>query len=99
MTMSDVEITRVIRLIKRLAILVMILGIVSVAGVILGYIALNQRISTIETSRIDSRFDSCELLRGLVDAATPPSQRPAARAYINRTPLNNCYTYSRNTPQ
>lgn len=50
----------------------------------------------VATSRRDSARDSCQLLRGLMYAATTkaPKQRAAARAYINHTPLRDCRIYA-----
>lgn len=67
-------------------------GLVAVLAVILWLTNLHE----VQASRHEAAFNSCQLLRGLVLAATTnaPAQRRASQAYINRTPLRDCNAYA-----
>lgn len=74
-----------------LAVINLILGCLTVAAIVIGLMALHSQL----LDRVDSRYDSCQLIRGLVTTATPKSRQAAARAYIQRTPLRDCHLYAR----
>ena len=73
-----------------------------VAGQILtmtvAIVSLDAKAAAIQTSRRDSRLDSCFLLRGLAYAAAPPTRHAELQAYLNRTELRNCPAYARHLP-
>lgn len=74
-----------------------ILVTIQVVSLIIALIALAFAISSsfrISDERVGARLQSCRLLKGLVDAATPPAQKPLEKAFIAKTPLKNCVTYS-----
>lgn len=67
---------------------------VSAAILIVITILVLAHLNDVSTARMEAAKDSCVLLVGLVNAATPPSQQAEARAYKNHTPLKNCNTYA-----
>jgi hypothetical protein len=77
-----------------------VLRVTQIVTSVIAIVALSFAIAALtETthSRRESARDSCQLLRGLVYAATTkaPAQRTAAAAYIARTPLHDCNAYAR----
>ena len=68
-----------------LAAIALVLSLTSIAG----------RIDAVQSARERSAVDSCELIRGIVLATTPPKGRARALAFINDTELRNCEAYGR----
>lgn len=52
-------------------------------------------LNDVTAARRDAARDSCVLLVGLVDAATPPSRKALAQEYKAKTPLKNCTAYAK----
>lgn len=84
---TDTKLDRALRALQ------VITSIGAIAGLVVATIAILLAVN----ARRESAHDSCELLRGLVYAATThaPRQRAAANAYIQATPLRNCNDYAR----
>jgi hypothetical protein len=72
-----------------------ILWVVTVLLATAALILAAARSGDVLTSRRDAARDSCHLLLGLVQAATPASRRADANAYIAHTSLHNCDAYAR----
>lgn len=63
----------------------------ALAAIALAVVSLDD----VNGSRRAARFDTCNLLVGLVDHAAPASRRPDLDAFIAGTPLRNCHIYAR----
>jgi hypothetical protein len=70
-------------------------ALLAVAALIVSLTSLAKRINEVQNARQRAAVDSCELLRGLVLAATPPGKHGRALAYLNRTELRDCRLYGR----
>lgn len=70
-------------------------SVIATGALILAVILLITLPGDITDSRRSSARDSCKLLLGLANAATPPARRPALDAYIASTPLHDCGSYAR----
>lgn len=69
----------------RALIIVTILGIVGVAACV----ALIISLTSLQSSRERAAHDSCELLRHIVLAATPPAERAQAVGFLYRNGLDD----------
>lgn len=80
-----------------LELLSVVTAVIAIAAFTLAIVDLEGSAAGVRTSRQDSARDSCQLLRGLVYAATNgnPDGRTAANAYIHRTSLRDCNSYAR----
>ena len=78
----------------RIVILMAGLQTVTAIGLIIVAILVLTHLNDTKVARKEAAKDSCTLLVGLVNAATPPSQKAAAQAYRNRTALKNCTAYA-----
>lgn len=61
---------------------------------ILAVIALIVTVVLARVEIVQSRHDSCTLLRQIVYLATPPSQTAQADKFVLTTPLANCNKYA-----
>lgn len=65
-----------------------------IAALVLALVIFVGKTSEINQSRVDSRYDSCYLLRTLVLTATVPARRAATEQFLAHSELANCTTYS-----
>lgn len=69
-------------------ILINVIAIAALAIAIVGLLEL-------PGSRRDSARDSCQLIKGLVYSAAPPSRLASVNSYVAGTPLHDCRAYAR----
>lgn len=68
--------------------------ILALSGLTIAVFNINAKADSIQTSRIDSRRDNCNLLKGLALSAAGATGQKATEVYIKKTPLVDCEKYS-----
>lgn len=68
--------------------------ILALSGLTIAVFNINAKADSIQTSRVDSRKDNCNLLKGLALSAAGATGQKATEAYIKKTPLVDCEKYS-----
>lgn len=68
--------------------------ILNLATTGLAILAIGATVVLARVEFIQARRSNCELLRGIVQTATPPARRAAGQAFIKSTPLANCNRYA-----
>lgn len=80
--------------IRRLIIAQLVTLIIALVAFTVAIIGLNGRADAIQTSRMNGRYDSCFLLRGLVYEAAGASRHHEVTHFLASTPLANCGNYA-----
>lgn len=82
------------KLIKALIAGQIVTMIVALGALTIGVSNLSAKADAIQTSRVDSKEDSCHFIKGLAYTAAGPAGQANVTAYIAKTPLVNCVKYA-----
>lgn len=85
------------RLVTLAALAWLITALLAIDGLRVAIQTQNTRLTTIERARVQSRLDTCYLIRSLGYTAAGPRRATQVTTFLDATPLANCQRYAHST--
>lgn len=93
MTQTEHTVSR--KTIRRLVILSIITNLIALAAIGIALDSYQTQVTNLKEAAQHARYSSCQLLRTIVVAAYVSGGHPkSGTAFINNSPLHDCYAYS-----